>query len=88
MSNIIRPARFSAFARSASGGAFRAGSAPEAGKRRRRMIDGRFVGMMIAGIGLAWILALAGTAFAVRAMIVLCFAALAGRTRASRPIQN
>lgn len=75
MSNIIRPARFAAFSR----------PAPIATRRRHRMIDGRFVGMMIAGIGLAWILALAGTAFAVRAMIVLCFAALAGRTRGNHP---
>jgi hypothetical protein len=52
-----------------------------ASRRRRRLIDGRFAAVIIAGMGLAWILALAGTAFAVRATLVLCFAALAGRSR-------
>ena len=50
-------------------------------RRRRRLIDGRLAALAIAGFGLASILALAGTAFAVRAVIVLCFAALAGRRR-------
>ena len=79
MSNVIRPSRFATLVRTVP-------ALPS--KRRRRMVDGRFVGMAIAGIGLAWILALAGTAFAVRAMIVLCFAALAGRTRANRSIAD
>lgn len=52
-----------------------------AARRRRRLIDGRLAALAVAGIGLAGILALAGTAFAVRAIIVLCFAALAGRRR-------
>ena len=50
-------------------------------KRRLRLIDGRLAAFAVAAIGLASILALAGTAFAVRAMVVLCFAALAGRDR-------
>jgi len=79
MSNVIRPARFAALISSPA-------LAPS--RRRRRMIDGRFVGMAIAGMGLAWILALAGTAFAVRAILVLCFAALAGRTRANRSVAS
>ena len=77
MSNVIRPARFAALI-NAPGQA--------SSRRHRRVIDGRLVGMAIAGMGLAWILALAGTAFAVRAILVLCFAALAGRTRGNRSI--
>jgi hypothetical protein len=77
MSNVIRPARFAALISS---------PAMTPSKRRRRMIDGRLVGMAIAAMGLAWILALAGTAFAIRAILVLCFAALAGRTRTNRSI--
>jgi hypothetical protein len=33
----------------------------------------------MAFMALAWILALAGTAFAVRTVLVICFATLAGR---------
>ena len=50
-------------------------------RKRRRWIDGRIAALLIAGAGLAGILALAGTAFAVRTVLVLCFAALAGRAR-------
>jgi hypothetical protein len=55
-------------------------------KRRLRVLFARFfnlrvVAIAIAMMALAWMLALAGTAFAVRTVLVLCFAALAGRPR-------
>jgi hypothetical protein len=43
--------------------------------------DGRFLAIVIAVAALTWIFALAGAAFAIRAMLVLCFATLAGRGR-------
>jgi hypothetical protein len=46
-----------------------------------RFFNVRVVAIAIAMMALAWMLALAGTAFAVRTMLVLCFAALAGRPR-------
>jgi hypothetical protein len=71
MGVVIRPASFTASARF-----------PQiVAHRPRRLIDGHLAALAVAGIGLAWILAIAGTAFAVRAIIVLCFAALAGRHR-------
>jgi hypothetical protein len=75
MGVVIRPTRFV--------GAARRSSALPARRRRRRMVDGRLAALAVAGMGLAWILALAGTAFAVRAMVVLCFAAIAGRARST-----
>ena len=48
---------------------------------RARLFDLRFAALLMALMALAWILALAGTAFAVRAVMVLCFAHLAGRAR-------
>jgi hypothetical protein len=48
---------------------------------RARYFDLRFAALILAIMALAWILALAGAAFAVRAVLVLCFAHLAGRTR-------
>ncbi len=55
-------------------------------RRRLRVLFARFfnvraVAITIAVMALAWMLALAGTAFAVRTVLVLCFAALAGRPR-------
>ena len=55
-------------------------------KRRLRVLFARFfnvrvVAITIAVMALAWMLALAGTAFAVRTVVILCFAALAGRQR-------
>ena len=55
-------------------------------KRRLRVLFARFfnvrvVAISIALMALAWMLALAGTAFAVRTVVVICFAALAGRQR-------
>lgn len=50
-------------------------------RSRRRLWDGRIVALAVTGAGFASILALAGTAFAIRAIVVLCFAALAGRAR-------
>ena len=41
----------------------------------------RLVAFTVAVIALAWILALAGTAFAIRTVLVLCFAMLTGRAR-------
>ena len=41
----------------------------------------RVAAVLMAFMALAWILALAGTAFAVRTVLVLCFATLAGRAQ-------
>ena len=49
--------------------------------RARRWIDGRLISVVLAVMALTWILALAGAAFTVRALLVLCFATLAGRAR-------
>ena len=48
---------------------------------RARWYDLPFAALFMAFMALAWILALAGTAFAVRTVLVLCFATLAGRAR-------
>ena len=48
---------------------------------RARWYDLSFAAVFMAFMALAWILALAGTAFAVRTVLVLCFATLAGRAR-------
>jgi hypothetical protein len=48
---------------------------------RAHRIDVQLAALIAAVMALAWILALAGAAFAVRAMLVLCFATLAGRAR-------
>jgi hypothetical protein len=48
---------------------------------RARWYDLSFPAVFMAFMALAWILALAGTAFAVRTVLVLCFATLAGRAR-------
>lgn len=48
---------------------------------RARRFDLRIAALVMAVMAVAWILALAGTAFAVRAVLVLCFATLAGRAR-------
>ena len=84
MGVIIRPA---AFARGIASSnlapiqkplrVFRAGQKPF----RARRLNVRFVALIVAIMALAWILALAGTAFAVRTVLVLCFATLAGRAR-------
>ena len=49
--------------------------------RARSWIDGRLFSIILAVMALTWILALAGAAFTVRALLVLCFATLAGRAR-------
>lgn len=71
MGTVIRPA---AFARAPE-------PAPPAEPRRRSRIDGRFVSIMIALLALGWILALAGAAFTIRAVLLLFFATVAGRVR-------
>ena len=48
---------------------------------RARLLNLPFAALVVAFMALAWILALAGTAFAVRTVLVLCFATLAGRAR-------
>jgi len=59
----------------------RPAAAKPAQKRARRRIDGRLLSIFVAVVALTWILALAGAAFAVRTLLVLCFATLAGRAR-------
>jgi len=76
MGEVIRPAIFT-----------RRNNTPAAASRRRglRVADGRLAAYIVAAIGLAGILVLAGAAFTFRALVVLCFAALAGqRTRRIR----
>jgi hypothetical protein len=46
---------------------------------RARWYDLPIAAVFMAFMALAWILALAGTAFAVRTVLVICFATLAGR---------
>jgi hypothetical protein len=46
-----------------------------------RRFDIQLAALVVALMGVAWILALAGAAFAVRALFVMCFATLAGRAR-------
>jgi len=46
---------------------------------RARWYDLPVAAVFLAFMALAWILALAGTAFAVRTVLVICFATLAGR---------
>ena len=48
---------------------------------RARWYDIPFAAVFMAFMALAWILALAGTAFAVRTVLFLCFATLAGRAQ-------
>jgi hypothetical protein len=48
---------------------------------RARWYDIPFAAVLAAFMALAWILALAGTAFAVRTVLILCFATLAGRAQ-------
>ena len=63
--------------------------APALKRRARRTLralrahrhDFELASLITAVMALAWILALAGAAFAVRTMLVLCFATLAGRAR-------
>jgi hypothetical protein len=50
-------------------------------KRRTQRIDGRVLSIFVALVALAWIIALAGAAFTIRALLLLCFATLAGRVR-------
>jgi hypothetical protein len=55
-------------------------------RRRLRVLFVRFFNIRVVAIGvaimaLAWILALAGAAFAVRTVLILCFATLAGRAQ-------
>jgi hypothetical protein len=48
---------------------------------RARWYDFPVAALFMAFMALAWMLALAGTAFAVRTVLVLCVAMLAGRAR-------
>jgi len=48
---------------------------------RARWYDLPVAAVFMAFMALAWILALAGTAFAVRTVLILCFATLAGRAQ-------
>jgi hypothetical protein len=71
---VIRPA---AFARDIA-------ASPRLRPIRRlkaRWYDFPVAAVFMAFMAFAWMLALAGTAFAVRTVLVLCFASLAGRAR-------
>jgi hypothetical protein len=81
MGVVIRPAAFT------SSRAERLLDPDQARDRRRHPLsreyrpDGQFLAIVIAVAALTWIFALAGAAFAIRALLVLCFATLAGRGR-------
>jgi hypothetical protein len=77
MGVVIRPA---AFAREISASRLRPIEKPIR-VLRARWFDLPVAALIIAFMALAWILALAGTAFAVRTVLILCFATLAGRAR-------
>ncbi len=51
----------------------------------RRTIDGKWLAILVACAAVAWILALAGTAFAVRMIVILGLATLAGGAREPLP---
>ena len=86
MGVVIRPPEFAREIASSKRSLTRA---PRRAVRARRVIralrahriDVQLAALITALMALAWILALAGAAFAVRAMLVLCFATLAGRAR-------
>jgi hypothetical protein len=48
---------------------------------RAHWYDFPVAAVLLAFMALAWILALAGTAFAVRMVLLICFATLAGRAQ-------
>ncbi len=77
MGRVIRPA---AFARGIASSRLATIQKPMRVLRARRY-DVRLAALIMAVMALAWILALAGTAFAVRTLLILCFATLAGRAR-------
>ena len=88
MGTVIRPA---AFARG-KGFAPLSPASRRVFARRIRRFDFGFAALVVAVMAMAWILALAGTAFTVRMFLILCFATLAGRARrvgvpASRPVR-
>lgn len=83
MGVVIRPRAF----RNGRGPAYLARVQRRALDRRRlRVLFARFFNLRVVAISaaimaLAWILALAGAAFAVRTVMILCFATLAGRAQ-------
>ena len=77
MGTVIRPA---AFTRGMPSSRLMPTQEPIRTMRARRF-NVHLAALIVAVMALAWILALAGTAFAVRAVLVLCFATLAGRAR-------
>ena len=77
MGTVIRP---TAFARG-KGFAHLVPARRRALARRMRRFDFGFAAIVVAVMAVAWILALAGTAFTVRTFLILCFATLAGRAR-------
>ncbi len=55
--------------------------------RKRKLSRAVLLGItphLVAAAALIWILTLAGAAFAVRTVLIVCFAALAGRARQAR----
>jgi hypothetical protein len=77
MGVVIRPA---AFAREIASAGLKPIEKPMRALRAR-WYNLSFAAVFMAFMALAWILALAGTAFAVRTVLVMCFATLAGRAR-------
>ena len=88
MGTVIRPA---AFARGKATTVL-APIVPRIRARRLRRLDFGLLALIVAVMAVAWILALAGTAFTVRTVLLLGFATLAGRARrvgtpAPRPVR-
>jgi hypothetical protein len=89
MGVVIRPAAFTG-TRTVSRSAPLAGAeacpaeavlSPRSRHARPNGSDRRLVAVVIALALVTWIFALAGAAFAIRALLALCFATLAGRGR-------
>jgi hypothetical protein len=81
MGVVIRPQAFVRGAVTSPPGGKPAGKKPAGRNPACRGIDGRLLSIVVAVIALSLILALAGAAFTIRGLLVLCFATLAGRAR-------
>jgi hypothetical protein len=82
---VIRPAAFIRAAARVKAASPGIGTGSAGGRR----IDARMAAIILAIAALAWIVALAGAAFAMRAALVICFTALARRSRrAEVPVRS
>jgi hypothetical protein len=75
MGSVIRPAVFAQL---------KSRPQPAIAEPVRRRVSRQWFAILAAGFSLAWILALAGTAFAIRIMVVIGLASLATRAHDAR----